>query len=161
MANIYCVIGDGNTRKSSIIRCLTGAGRSKIFQVETNGAPIDVLVYVSSLQESFILPNQLQAIIIRTNVNHVLIPLWVRSRNATNPRTHTRVQLPNAVGYLNYLMTQQHRIMRPIVLFQGLTPNGFALNTNNPIPNPLILNSTITQANNEMRETVKRIWGWH
>ena len=161
MANIYCVIGNGNTRKSSLIRCLTGAGRSGVFLVEMTGAPIDILVFLSSPQEAVILPDELHDRITQAKVNHVLVPLWLRSRNATNPRTWRKVQLPNAVGYLNYLMSQGHHIMRPVILFQGLAPNGFTLNTNNPVPNHFLINSTITNANNEMRERIKLIWTWH
>jgi hypothetical protein len=161
MANIYSIIGNGDTRKSSIIRCLTGAARNCVFLVETNGAPIEVLVHLSSLQESYILPADLDAEITRTGIGHVLLPLWIRSRNATNPRTHVRVQLPDGEAYLNYLLSRQHRIMRPIVLFQGMRPHGFALSANRLLATPSIIDGSITRANNEMRETIKRIWSWH
>ena len=56
MIKIHVVIGDRDVRKTSTLRCLTGAGNpeplSKIVQIaDAAGNPIDAVVRLSSLQE--------------------------------------------------------------------------------------------------------------
>jgi len=94
--DVYLIIGDKNTGKSSLIRCLTGCaqhGRGNF--ALTNGKTLSAYVVISALQKysvqfwqnssSFIqyVQNDSKAKIIDKNlIPAVLVPLWEHSGNA-------------------------------------------------------------------------------
>lgn len=57
MPNLHIIIGDANTRKSSLLRCLSGVGSgnaSRYIQVaEASGSVITVFCMLSALQENY------------------------------------------------------------------------------------------------------------
>lgn len=57
MPNLHIIIGDSNTRKSSLLRCLTGVGSGNatryIDVTETSGSTIQVYCILSALQENY------------------------------------------------------------------------------------------------------------
>lgn len=56
--DVYLIIGDANTGKSSLIRCLTGCAQYGTGNFAlTNGTTISTYVVISSLQESAISPS--------------------------------------------------------------------------------------------------------
>lgn len=53
LGNIYIIIGESNTKKSSVIRCLTGIYNEGVYKIKhSNGSIIDTFIKTSSLQES-------------------------------------------------------------------------------------------------------------
>ncbi len=57
MPNLHIIIGDSNTRKSSLLRCLTGVGSGNanryIDVAEASGSKIQVYCILSALQENY------------------------------------------------------------------------------------------------------------
>ena len=81
--DVYLIIGDANTGKSSLIRCLTGCAQYNARKIAlTNGGTLTVQVSISSLQESSISPSAfIQQITSLADCNAVLVPLWEHSGN--------------------------------------------------------------------------------
>ncbi|MDD4761081.1 MAG: hypothetical protein PHU66_09775 [Bacteroidaceae bacterium] len=72
MPNIFLVIGNGSTRKSSLVRALSGTyTRGKYFIENLASIKDEFFVQIRSLQEANIFPQDFIAEMQRENVNHV------------------------------------------------------------------------------------------
>jgi hypothetical protein len=147
---IYTITGAPNTRKSSVIRALTGVRNTATFDVQFVSGIIKTHVMVTSANEiryarfpNGISPEQLIDIInnLPSDVKAVIIAL--RSSRPVNGIL--------ADVYIERLHQAGFQIM-PVVMFNDLIPlprgvQGITLNSNNTIP------SNLTAAE------IRKIWG--
>jgi hypothetical protein len=146
MPTVYAMLGDGNTRKSSTTRALTGAAQRRIVSVATAAGSIDVFVQISSLQESRILPQEFIAEMITARHQNLLVTLWVSPLGAFPPGT----------DYLREFAIAGWVIQQIVVL--GTTPLLPPLHAGAPTPN-LIPNSPATPAN-QIASFIRGWWNW-
>lgn len=150
MPNLYVIIGEQNTRKSSTIRALSGFYRrdknltKPHYITFTNGNVEDFYIDPTSLQEKKISSQKL--INDALNYNNVLICL----------REHPFNNLPDYYSYLNDFMNAGWNLV-------GIT----VLGTNNlhkgiPISNvsPLFEQNSITMPSNQIAHRIRNSWNW-
>lgn len=118
MPRVYVLVGEDNTRKSSIIRALTGARIRDQYRILTTSGTIDAYVEVVALQERPISPQDFM-----NQVGHnqnILIPLRIQATN----------NCPGWIDYLNAFLSNSWTISQIVALettpFQGL-PQSFPL----------------------------------
>ena len=155
MPDVYLVIGNRYTGKSSTVRCLTGVGKSAKVSVKlTGGNDIDVYVKPQSLQEAC--EDDQYAISQYGNYPKLLLSLWVRHRRG-------KYQCPDAGGYLSSFLQARWNIVGVVALGGGV-PNVITPFVNNgQIPRPVVV--TPRTANNAipanaMAAPIRRAWGW-
>lgn len=111
----YVVIGDPNTRKSSVIRSLTGCfNRSRRTILLQNGTQILIYARVSSLQEFETTAQEFIAEATHTNCQTVIFCLWP-TENQIDP-----ISYPNATAYLAEFIAAGWNIVHVAIL--GATP---------------------------------------
>lgn len=95
--NAYVIIGDANTRKSSILRCLTGCfNRSDRDILLSSGRQIRVYARVSSLQESKTTPQDFLKEVRLRGCSDVVFCLWPDA----NPKAPGR--FPDSDSYIKF-----------------------------------------------------------
>ena len=161
MPNVYAILGDSNTRKSSTVRALTGVfqGHSAWNVATTTHPPLDVHVEVSSLQESNISPQGFVDIIDAVNQNRVslnlphvaniLVPIWISAGN----------NLPAGINYLQHfaqMPTPGWNISQIVVL--GATALPIA-SLPAGVPAHLISGSASMPVN-LIASQIRGMWGW-
>ena len=76
MPNVYVVIGDANTKKSSVIRALSGVDRRDNYLIEDlEGNTLNIFIQIRSLQESKISIQEFMDYIVEKNIENVLVAL--------------------------------------------------------------------------------------
>ena len=146
MPTVYALLGDGNTRKSSTTRALTGAAQRRVMSVATAAGSIDVFVQISSLQESQITPQQFIAEMIAAGHQNILVTLWVSQLGT----------FPSGSDYLREFANAGWVIQQIVVL--GTTPLSPPLHAGAPPPN-LIPHSATTPAN-QIASLIRGWWNW-
>jgi ABC-type cobalamin/Fe3+-siderophores transport system ATPase subunit len=139
--NIYIIIGEGQSGKSSLIRALTGVFRSTMRTVQfINGEIINLAIWTQSAQEAtpLVTPTMLLERINNSRATNALIAL--RPGNATD--------------YIN-LIAQQHNIVQVVFIgWAEIVPQ---------VPTPGTVN-IITQSRkrpvNANAAMVRNWWGW-
>ena len=143
MTNVYAIIGDANTGKSSVSRCLTGLSRSGLQDIRMiNGNIIQVYVNFNAQQENknnLIHPNHLQ--VNYGSYQNILILIRI------NPYKG----LP---GYQSYIAQIQNVLAWPI--------HGMFVFHTTPLPGWTHghINTRPRIPLNEMASTVRQQWGW-
>ena len=155
MTNLHIIIGDSNTRKSSLLRCLTGVGngnaKKKLDVAISNGTVISVHCTLSALQENY----------------KPLTPVeFIHAINAQRPtptdiaftlRVNARGIYPNANTYLQaYQQVAGWRIVNIALL--GTSARG--LQGLPPTANIVRVPSSKTRPTNESAQSVRQAWGW-
>jgi hypothetical protein len=111
MTRAYVLIGGSRTRKSTLLRCLTGCFNRSVRDIETvHGQSIKLYARVSALQESRTDVRDLVQEVARSRCEHVLFALWPQS-NPVDPQ-----RLPDAHSYLESLQAQGWRFDKVAVL---------------------------------------------
>jgi hypothetical protein len=146
MPTVYAILGDGNTRKSSTTRALTGAAQRSVMSVATAAGSIDVFVQISSLQESHILPQDFIAEMIAAGHQNILVTLWVSQLGT----------FPAGTDYLREFANAGWVIQQIVVL--GTAPLLPPLHAGAPPPN-LIPHSAMTPAN-QIASLIRGWWNW-
>lgn len=96
MPNVFVVVGNVGTGKSSIIRALTGVWSSKSVRVaKVEGQSIEVYVQVRSLQEVKVTPDDF----IRNHANDDNILVALRSNGGAFPDAAEYIRLFAASGW--------------------------------------------------------------
>jgi len=116
-------MGNPNTRKSSIIRALTGflyqnPNNTRRYEVQTTNNVLHMYIEPSSLQEKNILPNAF--INMCNNENHILVALWIKDRTLRN---RERTYYPRGVDYIQHFINAGWNIRQVVVLGVGAIPN--------------------------------------
>lgn len=90
MPNLHIIIGDANTRKSSLIRCLTGVGsRDALLDVkEASGNDIKVYCMHSALQEKPIAPLDFIATVSALSTQPTDVAFTLRVNGLTKQKTY-------------------------------------------------------------------------
>ncbi len=107
----YVIIGNANTRKSSVLRSLTGCFNRSIRQIQpATGAVLDVYARVSSLQESETTPNDFVKEVTGANVPCVAFCLW------PHPNPKDPAAYPDAQAYIKTFIAAGWQIKRCAVI---------------------------------------------
>lgn len=146
MPTVYAILGDGNTRKSSTSRALTGVAQRKAVTVATPVGNIDVFVQIKSLQEANISAQDFITEMTQAGHSHMLVTLWVSQFWTFPPGT----------DYLRDFAIAGWTINQIVVL--GPTPLAPPLHAGAPVPR-LIPNSAITPVN-QIASQVRGWWNW-
>ncbi|MGA0569341.1 hypothetical protein ACO2Q9_01335 [Variovorax sp. VNK109] len=94
--NAFVILGDANTRKSSVLRSLTGCFNRSVRQVQlSSGSVLDIYARVSSLQESETEPQKFINEVAGTGQSSVIFCLWPHA-NSKNP-----LKYPDAHAYIS------------------------------------------------------------
>lgn len=154
MPNLHIIIGESNTRKSSLVRCLTGVGggnAQKRLDIELmSGNRINVYCILSALQENY-KPKTPQEFIDYINAldpipSDVIFTLRVNSAGI----------YPNASSYIS-AFTAVHWNISSIALL------GSAACAISGLPSTANIESVLsspTQPTNETASFVRKKWGW-
>jgi hypothetical protein len=111
MTIAYVLIGGSRTRKSTLLRCLTGCFNRSVRDIDTTrGQSLKLYVRVSALQESRTEARDLIAEVARSRCEHVLFSLWPQS-NPVDPQRY-----PDAHAYLEDFQAQGWRFDKVAVL---------------------------------------------
>jgi hypothetical protein len=159
MPNVYAILGESNTRKSSTVRALTGAGQlQEAWRVAMTLPPSNIEVYVQirSLQEgNGITPMAFTDRITELNkwraahplkfapVTNILIPLRISAFN----------NCPDGTDYLNHFASVGWNIIRPIVVL-GAAALPTAFPAHHPVP------GSATMPANGIASQIRPLWNW-
>jgi energy-coupling factor transporter ATP-binding protein EcfA2 len=98
----YVIIGENDSGKSSVTRCLTGSGSSRIRPIATLSSNIRVYVHLSSLQEEKTAPAELEGKVKPEDCEAVIFSL----------RPGKARGYPDADTYLQYFIKKGWHIIR-------------------------------------------------
>ncbi len=147
----YVIIGNPNTRKSTLIRCLTGAyNRNKRNIMLNSGEEIIVYARTTSLQsihttcDDFIKEVQQTSL---TKQDAVLFSLWPKAHPANN------VMYPDALTYLDMLNMEDFSIKKIVVLHSEYSATFKQYNT-------LILSDVTCQPINKSASKIRSFFNW-
>ena len=157
MRQVFIVVGHAGSRKSSIIRALTGAGRPftntrqpKIYQVGTTNyvEPRNIHVCHSSLQEAQISPAEFIRRVENLEDNRdVLVALRINgTRNG---------EFPDAREYASQFRQAGWQIAG-VVSLDGRLEGPLIEDT----PIPISFHVSENTANNEIAHQIRDEWGW-
>lgn len=143
----YLIVGDANTRKSSVLRSLTGCfNRSNREILLVNQQQIDVYARVSSLQESKTTPADFIAEATATGQSTVVFCLW------PGPNPDDPVSYPDAAAYVFAFQAAGWQFQASAVL--GSTPFRPAT------PRVQVFPNTPAQPINVGAQAVRTHFGW-
>ncbi|MBO6781713.1 MAG: hypothetical protein JJ899_00295 [Alphaproteobacteria bacterium] len=165
MTRAYVIIGNPESRKSSVMRALTGASgfapknlQNNVKQVALkDDRVIDVFVFISSMQEGeegeyAKSPGELIADC--DEFPYVLLPLWVKEGKTKN--------LPDFKGYFDQ-MGQSGWIVENIAVLGhrkiGSSKNNPFANYNMPAPT-IYLPHSASSPTNLTASKIRTAWGW-
>jgi hypothetical protein len=111
----YVVIGNPNTRKSSVLRCLTGCFNRSVrdIQLLNASAPLRIYARVGSLQESRTTAKDFEAEVARKRCGAVVFCLWP-SAHPLEPASY-----PDAQTYLDAFKAAGWKVQAVAVLGQN------------------------------------------
>lgn len=143
----YVIVGDANTRKSSVLRSLTGCfNRSNRDVILAGGNVLQIYARVSSLQESKTEPQDFINEVLATGQSSVIFCLWPHA-NPKDPALY-----PNAHSYISAFTQAGWRFQASAVLgastFQPATPR------------PAYFSGVPSQPINLAAQAVRQHFGW-
>lgn len=156
MPNVYVILGESNSRKSSTVRALTGVPMQyDAWSVGTTAGVIDVYVQIQALQEAKIdapafvkkIADVDQFRISRGGsvINNLLLPLRVSAFNGFH----------DGADYLNHFMQAGWSIQQIVVLDATVPPVGLPV----VVPTHLISGSASMPAN-AIASQIRGCWNW-
>lgn len=165
--NFYILIGSPNSRKSSVIKCLTGVGnvpkiyskkKHKKYHIKTTSSELmDFHIETSALQEKPILPEKfiktVEQILEETGCSNFLFPLRI------NGLKNTGVNYPDAQRYLNKFLAVNIKISKCELLGESeMLETLKEFNFINSIK--CSVNTDDKKCNNEIATDIKNRWKW-
>ena len=109
--DVYVLVGSEATRKSTLIRCLTGCYNRNIRDILLeNGSSIRVYAVTNTLQAMHVTDEDLVKEAERTHCRAVILAMWPQAHPA-NP-----IKYPDALTYLNDFLIDGWRIKKVVVL---------------------------------------------
>lgn len=148
--NVYLILGEANSGKSSCVRALTGAGRTKVVSVATRDGNRRVFTVLGALQELGWTTTQLIAKASSKDCTDVLVPLRIRRRITGGKR------YPPASKYVSEFLATGWHIQGFAVLgatsLEEQLPGG--------VPRALFLPDAATNPVNETAARIRRSWDW-
>jgi hypothetical protein len=154
MPNLHIVIGDSNTRKSSLLRCLTGVGSGNSLKhidvALTDGRIIKILCLLSALQESYKprTPAEFVAYVkkLRPIPTDIAIALRVEEQG----------RFPEFSSYLRAFTTAGWNIENVALLGTNACSRRLDIASNKLATAP----SSTIQPTNKTARAVRRVWQW-
>lgn len=165
MPSLHIIIGDANTRKSSLLKCLTGFGgrkRNMDVSLANNGGIIAVHCRkLTALQE-----------------DHIPESAFIQYINALNPipahiavilrvgKVGGRVPCPSALAYIQAFITARWQVQNIALLdSSACTLHSALLNiflAHPALPVPIIsqVSNSSNLPTNEFAQQVRQDWGW-
>ena len=111
MNDAYVLVGNTNTRKSSLLRSLTGCFNRSVRDIALQGGgSIRLHARVAALQESRTTPEEFVAELARSRCAHAAFSLWPEAH------PHDAQRWPDAAAYLQALQEQGWRVAGLAVL---------------------------------------------
>ena len=146
----YVLIGSARTRKSTLLRCLTGCYSRNLRDIElVGGGAVRLYARVSALQDSRTSPEDFLAEVGRQRCSHTAFIL-APQRSPIDPQ-----RLPDAQAYLDAFTQAGWRIEKVAVLgADPFQPSGGARSTVARFPN--VLNQPINSSAAQLRQH----FGW-
>ncbi len=159
MPNVYAILGDSNTRKSSTVRALTGVMKQdnawKVAMPSPTGN-IDVYVQIKALQEEGVNAQELVDKVVSVNrfraehgqhpVNDILIPLRISAVNG----------FADGTVYLQHFALAGWNIHQIVVL--GTTTLLSPLPAGAPAPNQIPYSASMPA--NQIASLIRGWWSW-
>ena len=151
MPNVYVILGDSNTRKSSTMRALTGVRRqSDSWEIANGAGGVDIFyIRTMSLQEAGITPQVFVETINRLVISNVFISLRI------NPSTKAFRIYPAGADYLHAFKRANWNVKPLFVLDRLALPSGLPT----VIQARLISNSHARPAN-IIASIIRGLWNW-
>lgn len=145
ITKIYLILGDGETKKSSTIRALTGIHKHDKWKIETNHGIIDIYVQIQSLQEC----NADLATFIEDikEFEYALVPLRVSGTSKQN----------NGLEYIKTFIENGLEIVQIVLL--GIKELPYKLPPN--LPKPLPIEDSENIPSNKIAHLIRNQWGWY
>lgn len=145
--NVFIVIGDANTRKSSVVRCLTGCFNKNDRDIELiSRTKITVFARVSSLQEAEITSLDFIKEMTKKNPTDILLCLW------ESPNKKDAVKYPDALTYIKDFIAAGWTISKTVAL--GNIKNIGMYSNNMSFPNSKIDPVNLTT------QGIRKHFGW-
>lgn len=152
MVNLFIIIGDDNSRKSSTIRALTGAFRSKRYDIQIKDKGVlDFYIQISALQEAHKLANKLIADIKEYGCHNVILPLRI------DPVNYNGLKYPNAEQYIDQLLKEKWAIKTVLFIkerFNDQLRRRFSNYADK------VINDTEKTPSNKLASILRREWNW-
>jgi len=116
----YIIVGSANTRKSSLVRSLTGCFNSNVRDIlMVNGNNIKLFAKVSSLQEAEIFAKDFVSETKQSGCKHVVFCLWPTSKRGSR----TKKTYPDAASYFQELENAGWNIVHIAALSGSIPAN--------------------------------------
>jgi hypothetical protein len=147
MPNVYVIMGEAGAKKSSTVRALTGAYKSKSYDVGTSDKGVmEIFVQIRSLQEFPIGPQDFIDFITDEEADNVLLTLRI---NRANRR-------PEGYIYLERFLMADWNIRSVIILNEREVPQVYPPQ----LPRPILINNTAAMAANTIASRIRGRWLW-
>ena len=147
--NVYVIMGEGNTRKSSLVRCLTGihekSKEKKPHIVATQEGDIPVKIRIGSLQEVKKLPAEFIAECKLHDVPNILCAVRIEPEKSC----------PSGVEYLNAFIKEGWEV-KPVIALDTISIPDFPKD----LEQPMYLYGSKSTPTNAMAARVRELWGW-
>lgn len=113
--DIYLVVGNLNTRKSSLVRSLTGCFNRSVRDIQplSDGTPLRLYARAAALQVSGTSPEEAIAEVAARRCEAALLALWASAH------PHDEARLPDAATYLKAFEAAGWRLRAAAVLGQN------------------------------------------
>ena len=148
MPNLYIIIGEGNTKKSSIIRALSGAYDKGNYKIEdADGKILNFQIFIRSLQEAKISIEDFFKKVPK-EVENVLLALRIEKING----------FPCGIGYITAFLNQDHYRIKQLVVLGTNALDNIPKKCPPPIYFPESGNRDIPS--NRFANKIREIWRW-
>jgi len=159
---LYIIIGNGNSRKSSTIRALTGVRDQRNLEVAKNDICINAYVKTTSFQEIFnkgINPEAAYDEMITRKCDYAIICL----------RYNPKYSMPGFIDYIDTFVKKGGSIIEPLIFLSNeddvekITKNSINIEFENKglkTINSNIINNSKQIASNEIASIIRELWGF-
>jgi hypothetical protein len=145
--NAYLLIGGNHTRKSTLLRCLTGCFNRSVRDIELlRGGSVKLYARVAALQASRTEPGEFIAEVAATRCSDVALVLWPEA----NPLDAKRY--PDAAGYIAAFQAAGWKIAKVAVV--GAHPLALKL------PGVARFSNVLHQPINTSAQLIRSHFGW-
>jgi hypothetical protein len=154
MPNLHVIIGDSNTRKSSLLRCLTGVGSGNATRymsvAEASGKVIQVYCMLSALQENYkpLMPAEFIAMVkgLHPNPTDIAFTLRVSARGS----------YPDFAAYLRAFSVARWPVVNVALLGSSACTRGAGISARSVASVP----TSPLQPTNLTASHVRTVWSW-
>ncbi len=154
MTNVWIILGNDNTRKSSTIRALTGLYRKhndRRWEIETtSGKIIRFWIEISALQEHPISAKDFIKEMEKRGHQNILLPLWIRDRK--------RTIYPEGWSYIESFVKAEWKIKK--IVFLGVDGYPYSKSLPKGCPAPKYVEDAKSSPSNSIASKIRKWWRW-